>query len=204
MLISPEKKILFFHIPKTAGSSIYDTLKKVCPDSIDFEKKLTYQYAKNTQTSHLLKIDHHVDQETLKKIFESADINVSGYFEFSIVRHPYDRLMSQYNYTTRSTSNKKDLKFENFLDLFENNDSFWYKNQLSWVINPITKNFKFYKYEELADAWIDIKRRTGAMLPNLPCTNMTKEKKITNLSSAEKDRIYTMFRNEFDYLGYKR
>jgi hypothetical protein len=201
LLISPSKKILFLHIPRTAGSSIYDTLKAVCPDSTDFQKNLTYQYIKKSHGANLFTIDHHIDQTSLKKIINTAGLNLDDYFEFTIVRNPYERLLSQYNYT----SNRQNLDFDTFLDLYEiKNQSFWHESQLNWTKNPITKNFKYYKYEELDKAWIEIQERTGLGLTDLPLINQTRIKTISKLSQKQKDRIYSILKDEFEFLNYEK
>lgn len=205
MLISSEKKILFFHIPKTAGSSIYDALRVMCPDCHNVQRNLTYHYVKNKKTSNTFTIDFHIDQLSLKEILDIAVLRVHSYFEFTVVRNPYDRLLSQYNYDARPVSTRISTDFDSFLDFYENLDStFWYKSQLSWIKNPLSKNFKYYKYEELDKAWIDIRERTGIDLPDLPLINETKIKTLTELSKSHKDRIYDMFKDEFDLLNYEK
>lgn len=209
-MISSEKKILFFHIPKTAGSSIYNSLRLSCLDCHNLHRNLTSHYIKNKKLLKKFSIDFHIDQLSLKEILDTAALSVHNYFEFTIVRNPYDRLLSQYNFDARPVSTRKYLDFDSFLDLCEDPDyvnpttPFWYKSQLSWIRNPLSKNFKYYKYEELDKAWIDIREKTSIDLPNLPLINKNNVSKLAELKQSYKDRIYNMFRDEFDLLNYEK
>ncbi len=212
MLISSEKKILFFHIPKTAGSAVFEILQSACPDYHSVRRNLTYHYVRNNTDGYKLTMEYfHVDQEYMKKVLDCSGLRVHNYFEFTIVRNPYDRLLSQYNFDISIENASRIYKdFDSFLDLYEDTDyinpstPYWYKNQLTWIKNPLTKNFKYYKYEELNEAWVDIRERTGLDLPDLPLTNKTRVKTTTELSKAQKDRIYNILKDEFDFLNYEK
>jgi hypothetical protein len=212
LFISPEKKILFFHIPKTAGSSIRDALKKSCPDHRRTEVNLIHYHTKNdpprgmhTRNYHTF----HADQPNMKKIIDVAGLRVDNYFEFVIVRNPYVRLLSIYNYDIARTT-RKYSDFDSFLDLCEDPDyvnpttPFWYKSQLTWIKNPLSKKFRYYKYEELDKAWAEIQDITNIGLPDLPLINENNVRTLVELKQSYKDRIYNMFRDEFDLLNYEK
>jgi chondroitin 4-sulfotransferase 11 len=74
MLISTEKKFLFFHIQKTAGSSIARLLKSQAPDTRPFLG----------QHDHALWAKKHLASEW------------DDYYKFAFVRNPWDRLVSWY------------------------------------------------------------------------------------------------------------
>lgn len=209
MLISSEKKILFFHIPKTAGSSIFDILNKVCTDYNSIRKNLTYNYIRQNPGLSKITIEHfHVDQEYVKKVLDCSGLRVHDYFEFTVVRNPYDRLLSQYNFDLLGSRVYKD--FDNFLDLYEDAEyvnpktPYWYKSQLHWIKNPLSKNSRYYKYEELDKAWVDIREKTGLDLPHLPLINQSRAKSLTELNQSHKDRIYNILRDEFELLNYEK
>lgn len=212
MLISSEKKILFFHIPKTAGSAVFEILQNACPDYHSVRRNLMHHYVKNCPNPSKLSMEYfHVDQEYMKSILEYSGLRVHNYFEFTIIRNPYDRLLSQYNFDISIPNATRIYKdFDSFLDLYEDTDyinestPYWYKSQLSWIKNPLTKNFKYYKYEELDKAWTDIRENTGLDLPDLPLINKTKVKTIPELSKSQKDRIYNILKDEFDFLNYEK
>ena len=72
-MILEKPKILFVHIPRTGGSSI--------EKFFDFTPKLDH-YKKQTQHSTLQEYSEHCD--------------VKKYFKFTVVRNPWDRLLSWY------------------------------------------------------------------------------------------------------------
>lgn len=209
MLISSEKKILFFHIPKTAGSSIFKILSTVCTDAHSIRRNLMYHYVKNNKDHRGVSLEHfHVDHAYLKKILDCSGLRVHDYFEFTIVRNPYDRLLSQYNFDLLGSRVYKD--FDSFLDLYEDTEyvnpktPYWYKSQLHWIKNPLSKNSRYYKYEELDKAWVDIREKTNLDLPDLPLANENKVKTMTELKQSHKDRIYNILRDEFELLNYEK
>ena len=79
-----DNKLIFVHIPKTAGNSI--------------------KYALS------LKGDNH---RTLSSIVDEENINIQEYFTFTFVRNPYSRLVSAYNFIKNggyNGNNKWDIK----------------------------------------------------------------------------------------------
>lgn len=74
MLISAEKKFIFIHIQKTAGSSLARLLKSQAPDIRPFLG----------QHDHALWAKRHLGSEWQK------------YYKFAFVRNPWDRLVSWY------------------------------------------------------------------------------------------------------------
>jgi Sulfotransferase family len=74
MLISTEKKFLFFHIQKTAGSSVARLLKSQAPDTRPF-------------------LGQH-DHALWAKKYLAAEWD--DYYKFAFVRNPWDRLVSWY------------------------------------------------------------------------------------------------------------
>ena len=77
--ISPKYPLIFVHIPKTAGSSVNDTLK-----------------INNKRTGH----------KTLKEIRNNIDLDIyDKYTKFSIIRNPFDRMVSLYSYRIKNKDN---------------------------------------------------------------------------------------------------
>jgi hypothetical protein len=74
MLISREKKFLFIHVQKTAGSSVARLLRSQAPDTRPFLG----------QHDHALWAKTHLASEW------------TGYYKFAFVRNPWDRLVSWY------------------------------------------------------------------------------------------------------------
>lgn len=218
MFISQEHKLIFFHIPKTAGTSILSILNRSSMDNNLRIKNIIGQNLLKIVKEEQSEVDKiyqsktwppmHINQTKIRKSLELSDINTRNFFEFVIVRNPYDRILSLYNFSNYYTPNITSL--DQLLDTCEENiniDSyfnFWFKSQMTWIENPLTDKVNIFKYEELDKFWDFIRSRLKIELPIVPHANATKQKTVSELSKSQKDRIYNMFKNEFDRLGYDR
>ena len=151
MVISERHKFLFLHLPKNAGTSITNALKgygEVC----------------NQPTQHL----------TLSQIQRQHD--VKGYRIFGVVRNPWDRLYSFYNFMYRRGKLSTELSFEQFVDKIRYNDPLIH----SWntIRHRQVDYFKFdgistsrivyiLKYEQLSTDWEELGEILGLELPKL-------------------------------------
>ena len=82
------KKFIFIHIPKTAGSSI----------------------------NSILGINKHGRRHLSWRIYQQANrYYFKNFFKFAIVRDPYTRLLSSYNYLKKGGNKKEDLVLAKYL-----------------------------------------------------------------------------------------
>ena len=84
MPLSHRYKAIFIHIPKTAGTSIYTVL------SIPQNEKHFYTAA------HKIPSHQHLTPTQLKPKIPGPIWN--NYFKFTVVRNPFDRVVSDYRY----------------------------------------------------------------------------------------------------------
>lgn len=85
MVVCHQKKCIFIHIPKCAGTSIEQFIKDHGRNDLQFIG--LYQ---NRSLHHLTAIE-------LKIIIKEQIFH--HYYKFSVVRNPYDRLLSEYYWT---------------------------------------------------------------------------------------------------------
>lgn len=101
--------LFFLHIPKTGGSSI-----ERCLGLDQLKGGYKFKYIKNNKTILCKSSPQHLTLD----ILEDAIENFSNFKHFTIVRNPYDRLVSEYHFSYDSRVNNKimlDLKSREIL-----------------------------------------------------------------------------------------
>ena len=137
LVISDKYQYIFFHLPKNAGVSISSFLIKqekflIIKKYINYitpyilGKKNNFYISKNLR---FYKFNSHITCYDFYKIFEKDLFN--NYYKFAVVRNPFDRAVSRYEYSKKINKKFKSFKFEDFL-------KFDLKNNL-----PILKQYEF-------------------------------------------------------------
>ena len=124
MIIKSEKKIypsIFIHIPKCAGSSIKEMLQDL-NEKEDIHSKL---------------------KDDIKVLKEKNIKNIDKYFIFTVLRNPWDRMVSYYFFYKDIIKTNEDIavkakkfNFKNWIDcIYENPTkfSFMYDNYLDYI-----------------------------------------------------------------------
>jgi hypothetical protein len=202
---------MFLHIPKTAGTTITSLLQHSCADFNILSKHLSHAFVQLIKQENKVEIlpnlrtwpPQHINQVYLKKIFDYLNLDTSIFFEFVVVRNPYDRILSQFNYTKHIDFDSFMLEHEKNIDNYSDYN-FWYKGQLSWIKTPITNKLHIFKYEQLDDLWEILEDKLKTKISDVPIINISKDKRMLELDKFQKDRIYNLFKDEFDILGYDR
>ena len=199
MVVCYAKKCIFIHIPKTAGTSIEQFLKDKGKHSID------YLGVRNNRSLH------HLTAYELKMEIPGIFNNC---YKFSIVRNPYDRLLSEYywtpipnvgykygrtkkqflNYVTNVIDNKKYLD-NIYNDHFIPQHVFLY-NKKKILIDQL------FKYEDLE--WtVEYLKKKLDIENGLPVINKTHAKK-EGWNERQKERIYNLYKNDFIIFNYQK
>lgn len=184
------KKLLFIHIPKTAGISIYDHAIKCGIDITLFGKHEPAKMWRN---------------------------NIKDFFSFAFVRNPYDRFMSSYYFYRDAPIGtfdiKKDIKkYKTFRDFcnkfkeFKYNNDVQFKNQIYFILNDSDELIVDYvgSFEELDLGWKKICDETGWIYEKLPHLNKTKHSLFEEEYDDEMKKIvYNLFVGDFNYFKYE-
>tara|TARA_B100000787_G_scaffold8940_1_gene6799 strand:+ start:1240 stop:1881 length:642 start_codon:yes stop_codon:yes gene_type:complete len=120
LVISKKNKLIFFHIPKNAGTSVSSLLLKnesfyypwvILSKILRKFKRTDNFFFDNFQKKIYLFTSHETVRTIERKI--SSEI-YDNFFKFAVVRNPYSRFVSRYNYM-KSTNTLKELSFPEFL-----------------------------------------------------------------------------------------
>lgn len=215
--------VIFVHIPKCAGTTIGQSLDMTIKEQLSYYGPTGYypilhkrykQYFSEVEYAKLLKRPpQHFTINEIKKILG----NVNSYFVFSVVRNPYDKLVSAFNKIKVQYAAKPELSsFENFVNSYlviKNNSpilddiynghilpqSFFLLNEL----NELSDINAIYKYENIQECFSKIQE----LNPNVPILYSNKgtddQENYDSYYTAElKDKVYAYYKQDFDLFGY--
>lgn len=181
MIISHTNKFIFIKSEKTAGSSVEQALE---PFLLETDTYLP--------GSHMLPF----------QIVETYVIDIFDYFKFSIVRNPYDKMVSHY-YWQQSIENNRYGSFDLFIKHFYD-----YKLISNWKYYLIDNNIidKIIKFENLQNDLNDLPINI-----NIDISNIFKKSNIrpANIayqelySKTSKEMVEEQCYNEIEMFNYK-
>ena len=188
------KLICFIHIPKTGGSSLEKHLQAHGPLS----------FFGAIGPPQVPCSPRHFHGELLREFFDASVFDWS----FMVVRHPVERMLSQYRYQTRKRNILRDrLSFSMWLRyvLARRRRNPYYRD------NHFRPQHEFevfgadvFRLEDGLEAPINqLNRRVG--LPELDdaaWANQTTPKEV-DVSAADRDLIFRAYRDDFSRYGYE-
>tara|TARA_Y100000310_G_C20149471_1_gene564018 strand:+ start:13 stop:573 length:561 start_codon:yes stop_codon:yes gene_type:complete len=185
-MIIDKEKIIFIHIPKTAGTSIRSYFK-----SISRRKKKPRKHA------------------TIKEIEYSFPTEYKTYKKFTVVRNPYDRILSWFFYLkTKKNSHVQNMEFKewlNYLVEIKKNKIFSTKHitsiimlsQSFWINNTV----EIIKFENLNE---ELNKLFNKQI-NLPIINKSNHKYYLEYYNKESlNIIYDIYKEDFKKFNYKK
>ena len=184
-------KLLFIHIPRTAGRSISAALRRELDGT-----KVAWEHAK----------------------LKDANFNIRPYTKFCVVRNPWERLVSQWRYLIqeKKTYEPRNGHRRKVSELSEKSFSWWLINhgkkshnivtsdtpQFSWM----TKSGKFamdhvIRFENLVEGFCGV---TGLPADTLPITHKTEHCEYQKYyDKASREFVKRVFARDIKMWGYK-
>jgi len=196
---SNSKKFLFIHIPKTAGNAVQKVLMPYSDDEIyreshkdgklnDFEVKNELGICRKHEW-----VGPYIENP------EVLGVSVEDYFKFSVVRNPWERMVSWYCYTFPRISQEidKDHFFENGLgkNMPSMKDYLYYdgKNQMDYII----------RYENLEEGFKEVCLKLDIPFEGFEVTNPSTHPHYSNFynddSLSKIDELYGDDAKIFNY-----
>ena len=99
MPVNQEHRILYFHIPKTAGSSVEELI------GVDYDPKRARLDLLSRVNTETIPAYQHLLPDTVKRLLKEDgrfEQIWPTFFKFTVIRNPYDRAVSTYHYLRRS------------------------------------------------------------------------------------------------------
>ena len=178
-MIIDEHKAIFIHIPKNAGTSI---------ETYFANGSVRIQPAK------------HADIYEIKRKFKNS---YNDYKKFTIIRNPYDKMVSWYFYLKRNVGENHNII--EFSDWIKDPSKLWHANDPISFLNPqyvwIDDTVEIIKFENLKK---DINKFFQKEI-DLPITNKSNhENYLEYYNQKSLDIIYKRYKKDFEKFNYKK
>lgn len=208
MLLSQDNKFLFVHIPKTAGTSIRNSLKPYAVDPMMFwENRLLSRIGIHVNVVSPWRRKRfrphstagHIRQHLPSDVYESL-------FKFAFVRNPWDLLVSLYNFIPSRPGHRysdavKKMSFAEFVDAWtqrpEISQAQWLRGDTGELIVDCVGYF-----ETVGSDFSAICGRLGINC-GLPKHNQSKHSNYqTYYTNEVRDLVQTRLADDIEFLGY--
>ena len=178
-MIIDEYKTIFIHIPKTAGTSISSYFN-------ERQIRLRVQPGKHDTINHI--------KQRFSNLYDS-------YSNFTVVRNPYDRMVSWYSFL-KGNSSKEVVSFNEWI---KDHSKLWHIDDPKYFAGPqyvwINETVSILKYENLKE---DLNNFFNKKI-DLPIINKSKRKDYLSYYNEESlDIVYNKHREDFKRFNYKK
>lgn len=208
-MISLEHNFLFVHIPKTGGNSVQSILSKYSEDQIVAKTKFQDGVERFAVQSQYAGLSKHSTLRQYRKCIQNESI-FENLFKFTIVRNPWDRMISFYFSPHR---NVEEWNREKFIELVAREkrleDFISYKRKMPWEsgANFMRKAFStvdfVIRFESLQEDFSVVLDKLGISSEILPVRNSSKRSSVQEYYDEDLVKLVEKrFKNEIDYFGY--
>ena len=199
------KVVYFAHVPKCGGSSVEEYLQTrfgslAFIDQEFYSLPSSRQWARNSA--------QHIGAENLERLFPPGFFDAS----FAVVRHPVDRLVSEYHFQRdqlRKLSQSE--SFSTWLAAFEQalkDDPMIYDGHVRPMVDMVPSNATVFRLEDGLDQVVRyIDELVGACEETIPMKRLlVRNTSIPNVLPSENDiaTIERIYARDFERFGYDR
>ena len=207
-MIFESQKVIFIHINKTGGGSIEKALlREFTPEKIHWDDENEFGYGNH--------------QDLKKHISQGVDLD--KYFKFSIIRNPWDKMVSLYYFrkqggTKGKTKNGTDVcNFNEWVDSIDEfrQDRRGHTNQYDWLSDfegKIRIDFTM-KFETIESDWAKVANILKLKHAKLPHIHKAKLRNNSDYRDYYKqlngdydyefiEKVARLFSKDIDYFGY--
>jgi hypothetical protein len=227
--VSLPRRYMYFDVPKAGCSTMkhllrrlegFGPLKPPAPGWLDTRREMWVHDRSNLPLPSLVELD----EMTQREVIESPH-----FFRMVVVRNPYTRLASAWKdkvYLCDERTGRDvylrikgrlpdihehlPISFDEFVQFVEGQCNlptcdFHWKRQTEYIFHPAMNFSHVIKIEELKEGLLQFQRHLGLCEPlaadrrneSLPLGKVTYTKELA-------DRVYSLYRTDFDFLGYDR
>ena len=177
-MIIDQHKAIFIHIPKNAGTSIEE-------------------YFGNGSVR--IQPNKHADIHEIKRKFKNS---YSNYRKFTIIRNPYDKMVSWYFYLKKNLGDHNVIEFNEWI---KDPSKFWHANDPTSYLKPqhewIDDTVVLIKYENLDE---ELNQFFNEEI-DLPVTNKSNRDHYLNYyNNKSLNVIYNKYKKDFKQFNYKK
>ena len=194
-MISHKLKFIFVHIPKTSGNSLSLFLKDfIDNDVIHCESIMGEKQGISILCEKTKKDIKHCDIRYYKNIYGDK---IEKYFKFTIVRNPYDRILSFYLWS--KGKNNQVFNRNEFIKFIKNNNSLQHKY--------IDNTFHIIYYENLIKDLKNIECLKDIVdfnyYPKLNASSNSLRNYNEIFDKELKDLVFYKYKKDFELFGYE-
>jgi hypothetical protein len=214
-MISNKHKCIFIHIPRTGGTSIENTIwpKVSKRQEKDLWNGFIDDYNNKYQTGGL----QHLLGYQIKNIVGPEVYN--DYYKFTIVRNPYDKIVSQFFYINKRKdlqtflAHNKGDEFKFYLDKIAKKKHVQWEPQVNFVLDENGETIVDFigKFENFNNEVTKVLEKTGLdkkyfglVKRSIPHINQTVRNNYqTYYDDESKEMVEQLFKKDLEFFNYK-
>lgn len=202
-MINREYKFVFIHMVKNAGNSVASLF---CPDIPKRHNPLlknNINKKKINDEFYCKRNNQHLTVNIYLNYINKIGDNPKDYKFFTIIRNPYERVVSYFLYRKRRGFNLPSCTFKSYCQqqayFFPRMTYDWYvgKHKLDYII----------RFENLQNDWANMCNKFNWNFPSLPHTNkalsLTRKHYSAYYDEQTKNMIDIIFKDDIEKFGYQ-